>query len=56
MNPFFFKSLTLSLLLLTSQTFSETINTCAQYQSVTAGSYIVQTDYCIRTSAKVPNV
>jgi hypothetical protein len=45
MGSYFLKGLILSLLLLTSRAFSETINTCAPFQSVTIGSYIVQTDY-----------
>ena len=44
-NAFFFAGLIVSLLLFTRQASSETINTCAPYQSVTIGSYIVQTDY-----------
>src|ERR1700679_559778 len=45
MGTIFLKVLSLSLLFLTSPAFSETINTCAPFQSVTIGSYIVQTDY-----------
>jgi hypothetical protein len=45
MGSYFLKGLILSFLLFTSESFSETINTCAPFQSVTIGSYIVQTDY-----------
>jgi hypothetical protein len=44
-TSFFFASLIVGLLLLTRQAHSETINTCAPFQSVTVGSYVVQTDY-----------